>query len=200
DPSADRTLIGILKALLPTLIAQARFKPEELAPILKENEYSRFVIAPSRDIAGSDLAIACGSLGGFSGFLHHSFRRHDYLLGRRNAQAFLRWSFALPEDNSLFDGFAESRRPDWHVKAPKGPPDGRDLESRLEIKWFATWEKPDAPPKKGLPIIPLTERMKAEIKIPDADRPRPDKVDLAVLRLLIDRRARRVLECLVDKD
>ena len=51
------------------------------------------MISPTREGANPDEAkrvpIACGVLGGFGGFLHESFRRHDYLLGRRNAQAFL---------------------------------------------------------------------------------------------------------------
>ena len=59
--------------------------------------------------------IASAVLGGFGGFLHHSFRRHDYLLGRRNAQAFLKWGFALPETNPLFDDFKVGRE-DWYVR------------------------------------------------------------------------------------
>ncbi|MFD2181162.1 patatin [Rhodoplanes azumiensis] len=196
----DRSLLGTLKTLLPTLVGQARFKPDELAPILDENVYSRFVIAPSRNEKGSDLAIACGALGGFGGFLHHSFRRHDYLLGRRNAQAFLRWTFGLPETNPLFEEFDASRRPDWYVTGPKKASDGGNGERQLEIKSFAVSDEPGSPEEKGLPIIPLTERMKAPIEIEDADRPRPEQVDLDQLRLLIDRRAGHVLQTLADRD
>ena len=69
------------------------------------------MISPTRIGNGSAAAkqfpIACGVLSGFGGFLHESFRRHDYLLGRRNAQAFLRWNFGLPETNDrLFKGVA----------------------------------------------------------------------------------------------
>ena len=97
------------------LIEQARFKPEELQKAADDTFFSRFLISPAREGNGSAAAkkypIACGALDGFSGFLHESFRRHDYLLGRRNAQAFLRWNFALPKGNPLFDGVAINERP-----------------------------------------------------------------------------------------
>jgi hypothetical protein len=63
--------------------------------------------------------IASGALGGFSGFLHESFRQHDYLLGQRNAQAFLRWNFALPETNVLFADF-KARTDQWYVRNADG--------------------------------------------------------------------------------
>ncbi len=40
-------------------------------------------------------AIACGSLGGFGGFLDKSFREHDFYLGRINCQSFLRKHFRI---------------------------------------------------------------------------------------------------------
>ena len=78
------------------------------------------MISPTRQGNGSDAAkqfpIASGVLGGFGGFLHELFRRHDYLLGRRNAQAFLRWNFGLPETNDrLFKGVAINGDR-WHVR------------------------------------------------------------------------------------
>ena len=91
---------------------QARFKPEELALALQDDVYSRFLIAPVRPdpspTGGPDNPatlgpwIASGALGGFSGFLSREYRRHDYWLGRRNCQQFLRRFFTLKEDNPLF--------------------------------------------------------------------------------------------------
>src|SRR5262249_36211631 len=45
--------------------------------------------------------IACGLLGGFGGFLDERFRSHDFQLGRRNCQQFLRNSFLVPSDNVI---------------------------------------------------------------------------------------------------
>lgn len=96
-------LIGQLPAILGALMAQARFKPEELALAAGGTTYSRFIIAPSR---GKDWhgegAIAGGYLKGFMGFLSEAYRHHDFMLGRRNARSFLRNHFLLPEDNPLF--------------------------------------------------------------------------------------------------
>ncbi len=111
------TLATALPGLFSALINQARFKPEELARAHDGSDFSRFIVSPVRQRADGKpivFPIASGALGGFSGFLHESFRRHDYLLGRRNAQAFLRWNFVLPGTNGLFDGatIAES----WRVR------------------------------------------------------------------------------------
>jgi hypothetical protein len=53
-------------------------------------------------------AIASGLLGGFGGFVARSFRDHDFQLGRRNCQWFLRSSFALPEANPIIKSWLPS--------------------------------------------------------------------------------------------
>lgn len=87
---------------------QARFKPDELMLAAQADVYSRFMIAPSRD--GAEHPIACGALGGFGGFLKRDFRLHDYFLGRRNTQKFLRDHFVLPENNPLFESWTEAMK------------------------------------------------------------------------------------------
>lgn len=102
----DLGLPGVLARLMPAMINQARFKPDELAAALKEDVYSRYLIAPRRRDAGGVLqpfGIACGLLGGFGGFLAECFRAHDYQLGRRNAYFFLRDSLAMPLDNKVIE-------------------------------------------------------------------------------------------------
>ena len=96
-PDLFKTLLTLFGALKN----QARFKPEELALAAHDDIYSRFMVAPSR--GDSRFPIACGSLGGFGGFLKRDFRKHDFFLGRRNAQKFLADHFVLAEDNPLFD-------------------------------------------------------------------------------------------------
>lgn len=111
SPVAD--IVSVLKALFPALINQARFRASELGPALDPRDYSRFLIAPHRvlpDDATPDgakperqerYAIACGLLGGFGGFLDEQFRAHDYQLGRRNCQRFLRTTFGVSADHPI---------------------------------------------------------------------------------------------------
>jgi len=97
-------LLNTILSLFSAMKAQARFKPDELMLANDENIYSRFLISPKR--GSSPYPIASGSLGGFGGFLKEAFRRHDFFLGRRNAQKFLKDHFHLPENNALFKHFA----------------------------------------------------------------------------------------------
>jgi hypothetical protein len=84
---------------------------------LHGNVYSQFIIAPSRRNFADDprtqsngYDLASGALGGFGGFLHESFRHHDYLLGRRNCQQFLAEHFALPASNPLYENWNPALR------------------------------------------------------------------------------------------
>jgi hypothetical protein len=198
-------LVHMLQRLLSALIDQARFKPEELQLAANDTCFSRFMISPTRQGNGSPEAkqfpIACGVLSGFGGFLDESFRRHDYLLGRRNAQAFLRWNFALPETNErLFKGVAINGDR-WHVRnadnqtATISAGDERNLDKKL----FA--EVVNGPKTKfGLPIIPLVDRLLKPIEIPAADMPKPEDVDRAALADKIEARAKKVIATLIDVD
>ncbi len=96
-------LVGVLQALFPALINQARFKPAELVPAIDPANHSRFLIVPERDAGGVEqrYKIACGLLTGFGGFLDEQFRAHDFQLGRRNCQEFLRSIFGLPASNKI---------------------------------------------------------------------------------------------------
>jgi hypothetical protein len=100
--SARPLLVRQLMSILSSAIGEARFKPADLALAQDEGVCSRFLIAPVRWSDGKRLlspkAIACGSLGAFGGFLSRGFRVHDFLLGRRNCQQFLRKHFALEVD------------------------------------------------------------------------------------------------------
>lgn len=186
------------------LLDQARFKPEELKLAEKEDVFSRFIISPKRSGPGNELAetypIACGVLGGFGGFLQKSFRRHDYLLGRRNAQSFLRWSFGLPETNeAVFGGFAGDRDK-WRIRDIKSAKDTRSFrygeDQDLGFAKFSTAENvsPDTP---GLPIIPLVPALCEPIRIEERDLPQPYNIALDELQSLISRRAEKVVTSFV---
>ncbi len=89
---------------LNTMINQSRIKPWDLIDTLASNRAGQFLIAPVRHSnSGSiegPLAIACGSLQGFGGFISKEFRIHDYFLGRTNCEKFLRDHFTVPVTNS----------------------------------------------------------------------------------------------------
>lgn len=126
DFDGDNSLLSVLKQLLPALKNQARCKPDEAIAALDESVYSRYLVAPIRyhsdpaaeeraeDEAPEEHAIACGLTGGFGGFLHESFRHHDYQLGRLNCYRFLKHHFAMPATYQVvakgYQGCAEQFR------------------------------------------------------------------------------------------
>jgi hypothetical protein len=101
-------LVSSFSALMPSLIAQARFKPSEIILAARSTHGSRYLIGPSRvtpDRKEQRYGIASGLLGGFGGFVARSFRDHDFQLGRRNCQRFLRETFALPPENKIIESW-----------------------------------------------------------------------------------------------
>jgi hypothetical protein len=84
-----------------------RSKPVHFVEAYQENCAGQYLITPSRLLKGpngdtteltGELAIACGALEGFSGFINKEFRVHDYFLGRYNCKIFLRDYFTVPEN------------------------------------------------------------------------------------------------------
>lgn len=140
-----RDLLKTMMSLFGALKNQARFKVEELTLAAHPQVYSRFMIAPSRD--GQPHAIACGALGGFGGFLKRDFRKHDYFLGRRNAQHFFRQHFVLTEDNPLFGNWGVEMKTQFCVRDETGAPVTLNGQ-------------------KFLPIIPLVGNAAAECFAP----------------------------------
>ena len=150
----DVPLSTALFKLLGVYKDQARFKPEELALALQDDVYSRFLIAPVRpepsasggpdDLTKLGPWIASGAIGGFSGFLSREYRRHDYWLGRRNCQQFLRRYFTLKEDNPLF---AAWRNEPWAVAY-------RVSKTANGVTWTE------------LPVIPLMASVQNEEPVP----------------------------------
>ena len=128
DGKPDRNLASLVMALLPALKNQARFKPSELVLVADETIYSRFMMAPHRHLPGRQTeeayAIACGLLGGFGGFLDRAFRDHDFQLGRRNCQRFLRQVFSLPETNPVVVGWLDAVKanPQFRAETQPGEP------------------------------------------------------------------------------
>ncbi len=101
------------------LIAPRRrvFQKDKDGKIIKKN--GRFVVKYEVDENGNkladtdgnpipsafngSLAIACGCLGGFGGFLDKSFRKHDFRLGQINCKSFLRNHFRFNIEKTLMN-------------------------------------------------------------------------------------------------
>lgn len=117
-------LMNVLGLTLSSMINQMRSKPLEISDALSKSCAGQFLVAPSRIVNGAngevlnvtgELAIACGTLNGFGGFLNKEFRVHDYFLGRHNCKIFLRDYFTIPEsaleNNEIFkQGYANADR------------------------------------------------------------------------------------------
>ena len=101
---SKNTIFDIVPQLYSALRNQAIFKEKDLQDLLTDNSPLK-MIWPARgfkkDEHGNDTdekkpTIATGAFGGFAGFFHPSFRVHDYHLGQKNCQHFLRRYFFLP--------------------------------------------------------------------------------------------------------
>ncbi len=111
QPQAE--LGAVVRALIPTLLNQARFRASELGAAFDKDDRSRFMISPRRSMVQGPkelYPIACGLLGGFGGFLDREFRAHDYQLGRRNCQHFLASVFSLPASNHAIRAGGEANQ------------------------------------------------------------------------------------------
>jgi hypothetical protein len=166
-------LLHIILAMFGALKNQARFKPDEIELAQDPNVFSRFLIAPVREglaVGEQELAIACGTLGGFGGFLAREFRAHDFMLGRRNCQQFLRRHFVLGETNDLFS--------DWNPL----------LKDKYRIERGG---------KRLLPVIPLVGSCEPEVREPKW--PEYPEERLAVLRDRLDQRLGKVIDGVVSQ-
>jgi hypothetical protein len=169
----DGLVASALGKLISVFIAQSRFFGESLA-LITEGTSSRFVIAPSDDrIAKGTPALQCASLGAFGGFFERSFRAHDFQLGRRNCQQFLRCHFALPVDNPIIaSGLSTEALRSFKIPPPP------EATTQLDNDW--------------IPLIPLCSAALND----DEPWPQPGKisqVSLTEIVELIDSRVNAIL-------
>lgn len=184
-------LLSVLATMFNSLIQQARFRPEELVSANNPDVYSRFLIVPRRGLAADGspepYTIACGSLGGFGGFLARKFREHDYQLGRRNCQWFLKQYFALPCEgerrNPLFDRWTSEARDKFRIRKAAGS----------GAKSHAVGTGSDD--LHLLPIIPLVGT--AAETVPEPAWPQLSRAEFEALRPRIERRLDCVASCII---
>lgn len=171
-------VVDVLKSMFTALKLQARFKPDELSLALDNSSFSRFLLAPKRVEQNGEMtepALQSAVLGAFGGFLSEDFRAHDYHLGRRNCERFLKTHFYLASDNPVFKG--------WSPAAP-----------------FLV----DRPDGKGqlmpsLPILPIQDMEVCDCPLPERV-PGSSAVDVDALMPLMEKRVKRVLKRLLRND
>jgi len=105
-----KTIAEIVPNLLSAIRRQAMVKESDISKSFVRKDNMRFLIFPVRralkwdndkqteTLQKDDFPIACGGLDGFSGFFKREFREHDFFLGRKNCQSFLRKHFSVPFD------------------------------------------------------------------------------------------------------
>lgn len=101
------TIAEIVPNLLSAIRRQAMVKESDISKSFLRKDNMRFLIFPVRralkwdeqrqteTLQKDDFPIACGGLDGFSGFFKREFREHDFFLGRKNCQSFLRKHFSV---------------------------------------------------------------------------------------------------------
>lgn len=103
----------LLGALLSALTAHAR-RPPPLAALEALDGLTLHALVtpcrPGRPDEPDERALASSVLGAFGGYLHLDYRRHDYQLGRRNAQHALRHLLVLPDGDPLFRAWTPAQR------------------------------------------------------------------------------------------
>jgi hypothetical protein len=108
------SLTTIPGKLFGALRRQAMLKEGDIRRGFRGVDYTRGLIFPRKKNANGDgykkFSIACASLDGFGGFLCREFREHDFLLGRRNCQSFIRKFFTVPESSPVLGTWTPEMR------------------------------------------------------------------------------------------
>ncbi|HEX6190767.1 MAG TPA: patatin-like phospholipase family protein [Chitinophagaceae bacterium] len=92
---AHQHLMRFTTDVVMAMQSQLLFDAKTMLDAYNDANNGLYLVAPSKDGYKPEHAIACGSLGGFGGFLAADFRIHDFFLGRHNCQSFLRKYFVI---------------------------------------------------------------------------------------------------------
>ena len=126
DPlEKDLSLEGLLMPLVGGLKDQSRYGTRDLRMMEEEGLFGLFMITARRNKQGGgewlgSEAICGAGLEAFLGFMSKAYRRHDYLLGRANCQAFLLKDFVVPKDNPVVAGWTAAQDRDHAIKDENG--------------------------------------------------------------------------------
>ena len=146
----DEGLLSLLMRFVAALVNQSRIQGENLKLTTEASVASRWIIAPNSTVPNTE-PLAGSLLQAFGGFVSQSFREHDYQLGRRNCQWFLRSHFGLPWDNAVMEQYSLSSA----------------AQARLDDQFgFSAAKEESAGPQKRLfPVIPVLPKLTPEILV-----------------------------------
>lgn len=110
-------IFQLVPQLLSTLRNQVLFKENDIVDLFSDTS-NRKMIWPTRyDETGKKLSnpIATGGMGGFTGFFDKSFRHHDYMLGKKNCQNFVRYYFNQSIEDAEASGWTAEQIEEFHI-------------------------------------------------------------------------------------
>lgn len=218
-----KTIIG---EIYSTMRTQLLFKPNDLEEGTETDIYSRFLMAPTRTFRGrgkviGSQAIACGSLDGFGGFITRDFREHDFQLGRRNCQQFLRKYFTMPIDTTnaiVKAGYADPKAVEtYQEKVTTKDPSGNEVHKHVlpiipDVDLTTETGKPGNEQKPRFPVYDeetmrdlvfkndeaIKERLKAVLN--DNDILKFNRLIVSLLEEWLDDKASRAIYELIIRD
>jgi len=103
--NSERDILSVAKGMFKALRNQVMFNQDGIFEALSLSDRTKFLVAPSRKTILNGEAIreqhhlASSPISGFSGFMDEKLRKHDFELGRKNCQDFLRYHFSVKEEN-----------------------------------------------------------------------------------------------------
>jgi hypothetical protein len=130
-----RDLIFVAKGMFKALRNQVMFNQDGILEALSLSDRTKFLVAPKRKQREgngwkrSKKDLASAPLSGFGGFLDLAFREHDFHLGRKNCQSFLRYYFAV-ENKNIAKRFGSEVTPEALVRFSFGDKKSTDKEKQ----------------------------------------------------------------------
>lgn len=187
-------LFQVIPQLLETLRNQVLFKESDIADLFSNDSQKGMIWPTRRSDDGKKYrnAIASAALGGFAGFFHKDFLKHDYMLGQKNCQRFLRNYFYQDYEKSnwpdamkaKFDFMSDADErslpiiPDYRIT--KYISETRKFEPELEIDAFpkVSYEelKRDLRPKISRRVGAILNRLEKEMKDKKAEAKKKAKL------------------------
>ena len=155
-------LLELIPQIFGAIRGQAMMKESDLVGGLSSDHTLRMIF-PSRRIGEEKdpYPISCGALDGFGGFFSRDFREHDFQLGRKNCQSFLRNYFCIPIDKAGQDTVFE----DW------------DAEDERHKRYYS-------PSVDGYPIIPDIDFDNRRPEEENPVIPTPERIRLSASEIL----------------
>lgn len=169
----EYTLVQQVSRIIDAIRNQSMFKQEDLLNGL-EMEKNRYLIYPAKR---KYYFLASGLIQGFAGFFKKAFRSHDYQLGRKNCQVFLRYYFGeTPERFAEITGTQPT------------------VEQIEKFCYDANYGRKDRPSLRKIPLIPdmLVLKDRTEIQTPVYDGITVD--ELKTVNTQIEMRIKAIVE------